>query len=1023
MAKVRNRLLILFASVFLLAIGVFALSACNGSGDYTVTFYVQNEAGEWQQNGQPVEVGSDGTVELPNDPSKTFYTFRGWYDNTEFSGEKFTGEDVTKDMKVYACFVPDTAEAFINGESQGEKNLADIVNGTYEPGKNLEFDGWYTDSNYGTKWDEKTDTDVLYARSVARITFYDGYQTLAYSPTVEPGKTLTDPADDKNGSKGNTVEKDDIVQYYMSDKSIKYVDENGDEFNFSEPITENTTITVLWYSPFINVALNSNTNSYYVRNLTNTESAVSCSEVPVISIQSYYVDENGNELNVETISATGFLLLSANITEKVIIGDGIKCIIGLSSSSNGNCPVSEIVLPDSVKIIDGSFNFLPNLQTAIIPDGVEVVINSFWKSENEISDMLAEYDFEIAVPDSVINLSRVPSNLTFSKTAETAESGDFYKDEQGRIYKNDNGKKLLIADYNVVSGRLEVEDGVQGIQVGAFIGMDIDYLVLPSSWSYVGYNELASKYTYYNKTGRDCKLWNSEWENNPGRNCSVYAYSIYNMLTLPFNSTVPEQAVVCVMIDQSDYPTDISSYALCGDSTGMAMFMGYEPYTKSMDKFVFTGEGSEKVTISINVTNWMTEEENAYSVEKDITKNDIFTLEDFLSATSLKDLYDDGKISVTAVTELGEDYEWGTKITRNLYLDVTIEYNMTGVTFDYDDTALTATVTGFDADTAYKYDNLYLVDIPETVGHNGKTYTVVAIADHAFDTTQTNGTNANDLISSVFIPKTVKTIGAYAFYNCANLTKVYIAPGGLETIGEHAFEGCGFETIALPLSNLKEVGAYAFKSESLKKFLTIDGEENRGNFNLMNNAAASEFLGSLKEGMFFYVEGNTGLVKFKSKTTENGLDVYDVQFIAVAGGAKADLTGCPNFNIGISRQYWLNSQSYQVIRYEVMEGSVYYLTNYEKIVFGLVSKVHEGAFSNINTSKIAVEVYNSSKNEGTDLSSITAVASANYDFTSADAVFEDGWFNGIYVDNPDYETLMAIFANAKKTSKLESFDV
>lgn len=51
MAKIKNKLLIVLASVMLLALSLFALSACGGSSDYTVTFMVRENGttGEWQQ--------------------------------------------------------------------------------------------------------------------------------------------------------------------------------------------------------------------------------------------------------------------------------------------------------------------------------------------------------------------------------------------------------------------------------------------------------------------------------------------------------------------------------------------------------------------------------------------------------------------------------------------------------------------------------------------------------------------------------------------------------------------------------------------------------------------------------------------------------------------------------------------------------------------------------------------------------------------------------------------------------------
>ena len=71
-----------------------------------------------------------------------------------------------------------------------------------------------------------------------------------------------------------------------------------------------------------------------------------------------------------------------------------------------------------------------------------------------------------------------------------AKQGDFYK-ENNRIYKIDDstaqkGKLLLIADFNDNNGSLSVPEGVNGIQVGAFFNRELNYLTLPSTFSYIG---------------------------------------------------------------------------------------------------------------------------------------------------------------------------------------------------------------------------------------------------------------------------------------------------------------------------------------------------------------------------------------------------------------------------------------------------------------------------------------------------------------------------------------------------------
>ena len=74
-----------------------------------------------------------------------------------------------------------------------------------------------------------------------------------------------------------------------------------------------------------------------------------------------------------------------------------------------------------------------------------------------------------------------------------------------------------------------------------------------------------------------------------------------------------------------------------------------------------------------------------------------------------------------------------------------------------------------------------VVEIPETISYNGKTYLVRSIAPYSF--CECNG------ITSVVYPKRLYTIGNHAFYGCENLVSV-VFPTYLKSIGEEAFASC-----------------------------------------------------------------------------------------------------------------------------------------------------------------------------------------------------------------------------------------
>ena len=74
-----------------------------------------------------------------------------------------------------------------------------------------------------------------------------------------------------------------------------------------------------------------------------------------------------------------------------------------------------------------------------------------------------------------------------------------------------------------------------------------------------------------------------------------------------------------------------------------------------------------------------------------------------------------------------------------------------------------------------------VVEIPETVIHEGKKYTVSKIASHAFEDCVN--------LTSVTIPNSVTSIGSWAFSGCSSLTSVTI-PNGVTQIEIHTFWRC-----------------------------------------------------------------------------------------------------------------------------------------------------------------------------------------------------------------------------------------
>lgn len=1003
MTAVRKKLTaILVGLVALLAgLSLFVLTGCgkDKAEDLKVTFMVQDDTtNEWQQYSQVT--AENGKVTLPA-VSKQYYTFANWYENEQFTGSPFTGESVTKTLSVYAKFVPVEVNVHINGVDEGTQNLVDVVKGSYNPGEGLEFDGWYTNANYTTKWDNKTETNDLYAKSVARITFNNGYEDV-YTTTVNPGTIFETPVTQTaktEAGETSTVQEVNIRKNYMSKNDISYVDENGNVFDFTKAIDKNTTITVKWRSPFLKYQTNSATGNLCVTMYGNegrfddTENYASIKTVPVISVLGKITFDNDGDgaaetYNVESIRLENGLIDNASI-KKLIIGEGIVTIQSINANASS---VTEIVLPSTLKVIQNCFNNLNSLKSINIPDGVEVIIGSFWANTVTGWNGYAQYNkgetysFDIAIPESVKNLSMVPSNLAFIHTKETAKTGDFYKDGNYIYQKTEKGL-VLIGDYTDGT-TVNVPEGVNGIQVGTYFNRTLEYLVLPETFSFVNYNEDVSNYPaaafqYSSKTF----LFDKQYANDLKGNVAPTAYAIFSAM----------ESVTLVNFRQTAYPEGLSDYAFIGDPTGWAVLSEsyYEPCssTSLKDKLIYSAE-SETPAVTANYINSLTKE--SYSAVVNKVKNDTLTVKELLEAldtannTALAKAYEAKTLKVVSVKNLGSDYDLSSALTTNVYLDITFTYSFGGGYTATDNGDGTATVSGYNADTAVISGNgLTIVSVPETVTVGGKELKVTAVAANAF------ANNAE--IGYIILPASLKTIGEKAFYNCASLVAADISACKLNAIGASAFEGTSLTEITLALSELKEIGAYAFKISTLMQFIPAAGEENRS---MLTKA-------DLKEGEFFFVYQQItlsftkaenraiGIYSYVKKTVagegETAVTTWDVKFVASAGGYNANQVSC-NINLGNI------DDTSNIIRYEIMEGSYYYLGKESVIYFNSVSKIHANAFTDSETENYGGSSFKySPAYMGSAITGRKKLSELVND-ENCSSVFEEGWYEG-YTDD------------------------
>ena len=138
------------------------------------------------------------------------------------------------------------------------------------------------------------------------------------------------------------------------------------------------------------------------------------------------------------------------------------------------------------------------------------------------------------------------------------------------------------------------------------------------------------------------------------------------------------------------------------------------------------------------------------------------------------------------------------------------DYEENGFSYTFINSIRTATLVSVNSDTIEK--NGGIVNIPEFINTNGRTYSVTVIGSEAFK-------NCTSL-TSITIPESVTTIKHGAFSGCSGLTSITL-PESITTIEYETFSGCSSLTsITLPVS-VTTIGQRAFAGCSGLTSITI----------------------------------------------------------------------------------------------------------------------------------------------------------------------------------------------------------
>jgi uncharacterized repeat protein (TIGR02543 family) len=164
---------------------------------YTVTFNSNGGSAV-----SPVANVDSGTVvAAPTAPTRTGYTFDGWYKETTYATAwNFASDKVTANITLYAKWSevivtpPATPKYTVTFSSEGGSTVSPIANvdsgtvvaaPTAPTRTGYTFDGWYKEASYSTEWKFASD------KVTANITPYAKWNEVIVTPPATPKYTVT----------------------------------------------------------------------------------------------------------------------------------------------------------------------------------------------------------------------------------------------------------------------------------------------------------------------------------------------------------------------------------------------------------------------------------------------------------------------------------------------------------------------------------------------------------------------------------------------------------------------------------------------------------------------------------------------------------------------------------------------------------------------------------------------------------------------------------------------------------------
>lgn len=763
-------------------------SATQDPTTYTITFDSQGGS-----DIADIVIEAGATITIPANPTKTGYTFDGWYldEDYETSADDIIGQDISSSITLYAKWIEEVV--IIRYPVTLDYEIDEIVYNVIENTTLLRppysilperegyiFDDWYADEEYTTLFDFDTlitQAITIYGKWITAyvVSFESNGGSDIESITQIHGATLIEPsAPTRAGYEFAGWYLDiDLTDYYifttMPAESFTLYADWGTEGLAYKSINEDTEYSV---SQGIPANLHITIPNRYQGKLVTTISDNAFISFPGISIESITIPSSIANIEANAFVSSNFMELivdSSNSVYKSI--DGVlfnKTGTILIKYPRGNTRTS-YTIPSSVTTIGNSAFTYANLTSITIPNSVITIDNYAFASCRNLTSISFEGNSQLtsigiqAFSDcSSLTSIFIPSNLTiitdFAFFGCSSLTSIIIPDGITSI-----GNNAFAYCSSLIS--ITIPDGITSTGEHAFYNcakLETVNIERPSSLGLIA----GANFMFAN-CAANFKIFvpdlDSEAAYKSNHFWGFYSSKIYSKTRIDENGLMIENNELLKYLGNGGLVTIPSNVTSIGNSA----FKDYTNLTGVIVPNTVTSIGNSAFASCSNLSSIIFEENSQ------LLSIGQYTFKDCTSLASISIPESVVSIGIEAFTN-------------------TAIYNNT-------------------ANNSLIYADKWIVGYNGNIGSVSLLTDTVGIGDGAFFECD---------LTSIVIPDSVISIGGGAFYQCYNLSSITIGSGVI-SIGDWAFQDCfGLVNIIIP-SNVISIGNNAFYNCSNLTSITI----------------------------------------------------------------------------------------------------------------------------------------------------------------------------------------------------------